>query len=87
MAKDILSPDLEFYHRHDPFFPSDSTADQFYDEAQFEAYRSLGYNTGRQAFGEAFADPDIDDKTAFQLITMKTKLEAETSSTLEPSGR
>lgn len=30
------------YRRQNPDFPHQSTADQFYDEAQFESYRSLG---------------------------------------------
>jgi hypothetical protein len=29
--------------RH-PHFPHETTADQFFDEAQFEAYRALGYH-------------------------------------------
>lgn len=39
---DVLS-----YHSVHPEFPNESTADQSYDEAQFEAYRELGYSTGR----------------------------------------
>jgi hypothetical protein len=30
------------YRRENPFFPHQTTADQFFDEAQFEAYRKLG---------------------------------------------
>jgi hypothetical protein len=30
------------YRRQNPAFPHQTTADQFYDEAQFEAYRALG---------------------------------------------
>ncbi len=30
------------YRRQNPAFPHQTTADQFYDEAQFEAYRTLG---------------------------------------------
>lgn len=29
-------------------FPDGSTGDQFFDEAQFEAYRELGYHLGWQ---------------------------------------
>ncbi len=30
------------YHRENPLFPHQTTLDQFFDEAQFEAYRKLG---------------------------------------------
>lgn len=32
-------------------FPHEPTSDQFYDEAQFEAYRYLGLHSGTKAFG------------------------------------
>lgn len=35
-------PDLTQYHRARPDFPHESTADQFFDEAQWESYRKLG---------------------------------------------
>ena len=35
--EDVLS-----YHTQHPVFPHDSTADQFFDETQFESYRRLG---------------------------------------------
>ena len=38
----------EYRHRH-PDFPHQSTADQFFDENQFEAYRALGQHIGEQA--------------------------------------
>jgi hypothetical protein len=33
-------------------FPHESTANQFFDEAQFESYRKLGYRIGLSAFSE-----------------------------------
>ena len=42
--------DLLAYRRKNPTFPDESTADQFFDEAQFESYRELGYLTGKQVF-------------------------------------
>ncbi len=33
-------------------FPHESTTDQFFDEAQFEAYRALGNHVGRGAFND-----------------------------------
>ena len=37
------------YRMRCPDFPHQSTADQFFDEGQFEAYRSLGQHIGEQA--------------------------------------
>ena len=45
-----LSEDIYGYHRAHPSFPDEPTADQFFDEAQFEAYRELGYQIGRRTF-------------------------------------
>lgn len=50
LTKDVDSPDLNHYKRMNPIFPNHSTADQFFDEAQFEAYRALGYNIARGIF-------------------------------------
>jgi len=38
------------YRKEHPDFPHESTADQFFDEAQFEAYRALGYHSHRDLF-------------------------------------
>ncbi|HSG49722.1 MAG TPA: hypothetical protein VLA43_18005, partial [Longimicrobiales bacterium] len=40
---DGLSVDLVGYKRANPAFPDESTADQFFSEPQFEAYRELGF--------------------------------------------
>jgi hypothetical protein len=34
--------DVVHYKRTHPTFPNETTADQFFDEAQFESYRALG---------------------------------------------
>ena len=39
-----LPTDVYSYKGVNPDFPHQSTADQFFDEKQFEAYRELGYN-------------------------------------------
>jgi hypothetical protein len=39
-----LPTDVYSYKGVNPAFPHESTADQFFDEKQFEAYRELGYN-------------------------------------------
>jgi hypothetical protein len=42
---DVRQYGLEF-----PVFPQQSTADQWYDESQFESYRRLGHDSAREAF-------------------------------------
>jgi len=39
---------LKGYKGQHPDFPDESTADQFFDEEQFEAYRELGYEITKQ---------------------------------------
>jgi hypothetical protein len=52
---------LRRYRLDEPAFPHHSTADQFFSEAQFEAYRSLGEHIGNKLFLRAvvgkLADP------------------------------
>jgi len=43
---------LEYAAVH-PEFPHQPTADQFFDESQFESYRKLGYHMGMAVFAEA----------------------------------
>lgn len=38
-----MYPDVLSYKKHNRQFPDQTTADQFFDEKQFEAYRELGY--------------------------------------------
>ena len=42
------------YRKTDPSFPHQATVDQWFDETQFESYRSLGYHIGTTAV-EKFA--------------------------------
>ena len=44
--------DVLNYRKTDPNFPHQTTVDQWFDETQFESYRSLGYRIGTVAFGE-----------------------------------
>jgi hypothetical protein len=46
--------DVARYAASNPTFPQQSTADQFFDEDQFESYRALGRLTG------AAAGPEIE---------------------------
>ena len=40
------------YKSNNPVFPHESTADQFFDDAQFESYRSLGVHIAEHAFAQ-----------------------------------
>jgi hypothetical protein len=78
-VKSVLAPgdpiDLHEYRTHQPDFPHESTADQFFDEAQFESYRQLGYRSGR-AMCEAAARAGVEglglDALAAQLLARHT---------------
>ena len=50
-AADVMS-----YRTEEPAFPHQSTGDQWFDEAQFESYRKLGYHAGRTTFEAADAN-------------------------------
>jgi hypothetical protein len=63
-------PDLQQYARRDPTFPHQSTADQFFDETQFECYRALGYHIAHSVFGEsATAAPDDPERANLALFS------------------
>lgn len=47
--------DVRQYGLQHPVFPQQPTADQWFDEAQFESYRKLGEFCVEQAFGNALA--------------------------------
>ncbi len=51
--------DVLQYRRDHPAFPHESTADQDFDEAQFESYRRLGEHVGEAVFGAEGADGDL----------------------------
>lgn len=57
LAEDLASEDIRDYLDHQPAFPHQPTSDQFFDEAQFEAYRSLGY----QIASRALDDPQVQE--------------------------
>jgi hypothetical protein len=64
---------LRRYRLDEPNFPHVSTADQFFTEAQFEAYRSLGEHVGDKLFlpaiiGGAARAPGFDVETWFTAI-------------------
>ena len=43
-------PDLANFRDRNPDFPHETTIDQFFNESQFESYRSLGYHVTRNVF-------------------------------------
>ena len=45
-----LPADLATYARLNPQFPQQPTSNQFFDEAQWESYRRLGFEMGRRLF-------------------------------------
>jgi hypothetical protein len=47
------SEDILTYDRENPDFPDESTGDQFFDEAQFESYRALGYQIASTCFKDS----------------------------------
>jgi hypothetical protein len=47
--------DVLNYRKAHPDYPHQSTADQWFDEAQFESYRALGYHVTRSALAQAAA--------------------------------
>ena len=51
------SPEVRSYKSAHKKFPDESTADQFFDEKQFEAYRELGYRIGETVFRKDPSDP------------------------------
>ncbi len=57
------SEDLLAYRRANESFPDESTADQFFDEAQFESYRKLGDHVGYGMFKEEKGTTEHTDHT------------------------
>jgi len=54
------------YRDDDPSFPHQTTADQFFDEAQFEAYRALGYHAGEAVFDDVLGKGSSGQGTGVQ---------------------
>jgi hypothetical protein len=58
-------PHVAYYHSKHPEFPHESTADQFFDEEQFEAYRALGEHVAADLFSpELLGDETTPDSLA-----------------------
>jgi len=52
--------DIQHYKSKHPDFPYQSTADQAFDEPQFESYRRLGYHIGLDVFGRFSCEGSVD---------------------------
>ncbi len=66
-----LPPDVATYGLRNPPFPQQPTGDQFFDEAQWESYRALGYTMAEALLTES--DHDID---AFRnLVTPRCRID------------
>ncbi|MGB7761820.1 MAG: hypothetical protein WBL61_18450 [Bryobacteraceae bacterium] len=57
--------DVLGYHNQVPQFPHESTADQWFDESQFESYRALGYSIAHEALGGRDPLSEANPKEAF----------------------
>jgi hypothetical protein len=58
---------IRSYRTHNPEFPHESTADQFFSEAQFEAYRALGEHACEGML------KDVDDIGGFATLESKPR--------------
>jgi hypothetical protein len=47
------------YKARNPVFPHETTADQFFDDAQFESYRSLGVHIAEHTFSRWVRSPSF----------------------------
>ncbi|MBI4852680.1 MAG: patatin-like phospholipase family protein [Acidobacteria bacterium] len=54
--------DILNYAKLNPDFPHQSTADQWFDEAQFESYRKLGYRVAKEPFENVVKELKHDSK-------------------------
>ena len=70
--------DYRFLHAA---FPHESTSDQFFAEAQFEAYRALGSHVARHLFGDEWRDAEcakeLEPFAALSSVAADTRLAPE----------
>jgi hypothetical protein len=52
--------DIQHYKAKHKKFPHESTADQWFDEPQFESYRRLGHHIGRGVFDKIAGVKKVD---------------------------
>jgi hypothetical protein len=63
------SADVLRYASLHPAFPHESTADQFFDESQFESYRALGYHIGCTILSATAEKSELAAMSAVELFT------------------
>ena len=66
--------DIEQYKSDHPDFPHETTADQFFNEAQFESYRKLGRHIATKAFEEAFDTLGKSPDLSIELPVLMTQI-------------
>jgi hypothetical protein len=62
-----MNADTESYWRRNVDFPNQTTADQFFDEEQLEAYRELGMAIAQDCIGTLKSDHDVQNGAAQSL--------------------
>jgi hypothetical protein len=76
------SVDVQQYRLENSVFPQQTTTDQWYDEAQFESYRALGYQSVSEWLKELRTPVDINDpQTLFGRRRGKAVRDVQTSTT------
>jgi len=66
-----MNDDVWHYAQMHPDFPNEPTADQFFDEAQFESYRQLGLNMGELLFGGGASSGETYEQLLWGYLDMK----------------
>ncbi len=60
--------DVEHYADEHPEFPHQSTADQFFDESQFESYRALGKHIAEEVLNGAGEVAEVREQSTYDLF-------------------
>ena len=67
---DKVSMKAKGYKGANPKFPDQTTADQFFDEEQFEAYRELGYRIAEQAVDDLKLDKKLRENISLDKASL-----------------
>ena len=77
--------DILNYRKTNKFFPHQATSDQWFDETQFETYRSLGYHIGKEALAKAAAASGRDAREQHRIDALCEALHAVWDRAEEPA--
>ena len=69
--------DIREYRDSHPEFPHQTTADQFFDESQFESYRALGQHIVDRAFPSWPSGPSLDEALLEIATSIRTQCETD----------